>query len=77
MLFVRPEREGDRPLHLWAVGAMLIYFFAAGHWNYARYGLYYLRSMERLPDEVLEKFLRGKHVMNTGRACGTEYGQIH
>ena len=24
--------------------------------NYARYGLYYLRSMERLPDDILEDF---------------------
>ena len=42
---------------------MIPYFFAAGHVNYARYGLYYLRSMHRLPDEVLKKFLKGDHVM--------------
>ena len=46
MIFVRAEREGDWPLHLWAVREMLPYFFAAGHWHYARYALYYLRSME-------------------------------
>ena len=39
------------------------YFFAAGHMNYARYGLYYLRSMERLPPEVLSMFLKGQHTM--------------
>ena len=49
MLFVRAEREGDWPLHLWAVKKMLPYFFAACHYNYARYDTYYLHSMEKLP----------------------------
>ena len=42
---------------------MMPYFFAAGHMNYAGYGLYYLRSMERLPRDLLDKFLKGEHVM--------------
>lgn len=63
MVFVRAEREGEWPLHLWAMQEMLLYFFAAGHHNYARYGLYYLRSMERLHGNVLEKFIKGEHVM--------------
>ena len=63
MLFVRAEREGDWPLHLRAVKEMLPYFFAASHINYARYGLYYLRSMEKLPKEILTHFLKGEHVM--------------
>ena len=37
MQFVRAEREGDWPLHLAAVAAMIPYFFASGHFNYARY----------------------------------------
>ncbi len=49
MLFVRAEREGDWPLHLWAVKEMLPYFFAASHINYARYGLW---SMEKLPKDT-------------------------
>ena len=60
MLFIRAEREGDWPLHLWTVNAMLPYFFAAGHWNYARYGLHYL---ERLHPAFLDRFLKGEHVM--------------
>ena len=36
---------------------------AAGHHNYARYGLYYLRSMEKLPTELLKNFMKGEHVM--------------
>ncbi len=31
MMFVRAEREGEWPLHLLAVNAMMPYFFAAGH----------------------------------------------
>ena len=64
MLFVRAERESDWPLHLVAVKRMLPYFFASGHVNYARYGLYYLRSMESLQGEELSMFIRGEHVMH-------------
>jgi len=39
MMYVRAEREADWPLHLAAVALMLPYFFAAGHVDYARYGL--------------------------------------
>jgi hypothetical protein len=63
MLYVRAEREAEWPLHLYAVKEMMPYFFAAGHHNYARYGLYYLRSMERLPGEILHHFMKGHHVM--------------
>jgi len=56
MIFVWAEHEGDWPLHMWAVKQMIPYFFASGHTNYARYGLYYLRSMERLPDDIFEDF---------------------
>ena len=64
MLFVRAERESDWPLHLVAVKRMLPYFFASGHVNYARYGLYYLRSMESLQGEQLSMFMRGERVMH-------------
>jgi len=42
---------------------MLPYFFAASHVNYARYGLYYLWSMEKLPKNILAHFMKGEHVM--------------
>ena len=64
MMYVRAEREGDWPLHLVAVKQMLPYFFAAAHVNYARYGLYYLRSMESLGPEEISKFVKGEHVMH-------------
>ena len=60
------EKLNEWPLHLSAVSEMIPYFFAAGHNNYARCGLYYLRSMERLPPEVLKSFLNGEHIMRHG-----------
>lgn len=63
MMFVRAEREGDWALHLCTVSAMMPYFFAAGHINYARCELYYMRSLEALPHAVLPSFLGGQHVM--------------
>ena len=65
MMYVRAEREGDWPLHLVAVKQMLPYFFAAAHVNYARYGLYYLGSMESLGPEEISKFMKREHVMHT------------
>jgi hypothetical protein len=41
MIFVRAERKGDWPLHLWAVDKMIPYFFASAHIHYAQYGLVY------------------------------------
>ena len=63
MLYVRAERSGDWPLHLQAVKLMMPYFFASRHINYARYGFYYLRSMDALPENVLQHFMKGAHVM--------------
>jgi hypothetical protein len=39
MMFVRAEREAGWVLHMLSVSAMRPYFFAAGHINYASYGL--------------------------------------
>ena len=39
------------------------YFYAVGHVHYARYGLFYLRSMEALSTKVLDLFMKGEHVM--------------
>ena len=38
--------------------------YASGHVNYARYGLFYLRSMEKLPVEIRGRFMKGEHVMH-------------
>ena len=63
MAYVRAEREGDWLLHVHCVKAMMPYFFAAGHQNYARLGLVYLRTIENLPGSILPYFKKGKHEM--------------
>ncbi|KAL8583211.1 hypothetical protein ACOMHN_053724 [Nucella lapillus] len=63
MAFVRAEREADWSLHGVCVKAMIAYQFAAGHSNYARALIVYLRTIERLPPDILVHFLNGKHVM--------------
>ena len=63
MMFVKAEREGDFTLHLLCCKMMMPYFFAAKHVNYARYGICYINTMEKLPPEVLNQFMKGEHVM--------------
>ena len=62
MLFYRAEKEADWPLHLHAVRLMMLYFFAAGHPNYAHFGLYYLHTITDKPKDILARFMKGEHV---------------
>ena len=62
--YVRAEREADRPLHVLAGKETLVMFFAAGHHNYARYGLYYARSIGAMPAKLQDQFLKGQHTMH-------------
>ena len=64
MMYVREEREGEFGLHLYACKEMIAYYFAAGHWNYARDSIVYLRTMEKLPNSLLDKFMYGKHAVH-------------
>ena len=61
MVFIRAERELDWPHYLWVVSQMVPYFFASVNMNYARYGMFYLRSMTSLPTEI--QFLQGQHTV--------------
>ena len=63
MLFVRSEREGDWLLHLQTFRKMIPYFFAAGHYHYARYATCYIWSMEKFPTEIFARFMKREHVM--------------
>ena len=63
MEFVRAERESDWLLNLATVKSMIPLFFAAGNIHYVRYGLYYLRCMERLPAFVFSRFMKGEHTV--------------
>ena len=49
---LRAQRDGDFPLQQVSLQAMMPYFFAAGHMNYARYITLYLRNVENLPTNV-------------------------
>ena len=64
MKYVRAEREVDWCLHLACVCEMMPLFFAASHCNYARYGLYYIRSMAAMPGDVRQHFMNGEHTMH-------------
>ena len=64
MLYIRAEREADWPLHMEAVKQVMSYIYANGHVNYARYGLFGLRSMEKLPVEIGGRFMKREHVMH-------------
>ena len=70
MAYVRAEREGEWLLHVYCVKAMMPYFFAAGHHNYARSGLVYLRAIENLPENIFPYFLKGK------KACDAAHGWL-
>ena len=44
--------------------AMMSYKFAANHYNYAIYGLYYVRSMGWVLPGLDEKFIKGEQTMH-------------
>ena len=53
LLYVSAEREAEFGLNLYVCKQMMPYFFAAGNFNYARYGLCYINSIDKLPNETL------------------------
>ena len=62
-LFIRAEREANYVLHMYCLTRMLPYFFAAGHWNYARYLSWHIYEFLTQLDEVaLSPFYMGSHV---------------
>lgn len=64
MKFCRASKEGDWPLHIKAAEEMVPYMFAAHKYNYARYGLYYVRSMTWLSPDMLASFCRGEQSLH-------------
>ena len=48
MIFIRAERRSDWPLHMLAASQIIACFFSPYYVIYARYGLFYLRSMKSL-----------------------------
>ena len=72
MKFVGAEREAEWCLHLDCDSEMMPLFFASSHCNYARYGLYYIRSMAAMPGYVRQHIMNGEHTMyhNPGLSNG-------
>lgn len=64
LLYVRAERERQFALHLYACKEMPPYFPAAGHWNYARDGVTYVRMMRKSPPSLLDHFIKGELVIH-------------
>ncbi len=62
-MFIRAEREGKYGLHMYCLTRMLPYFFAAGHWNYARHITWHLIEFQtQMDEEALAVFYTGHHV---------------
>ena len=59
---LRAQRDGDFLLQQVSLEAMMPYFFAAGHMNYARYITWYLRNVENLPTTANNDLMEGAHV---------------
>ena len=62
LTILKAEREADRPLHVLAGKGMLVMFFAAGHYNYARYGD--ARGIGAMPAKLQDQFMKGQHTMH-------------
>ena len=61
--FERAERDCDYLLQQHCYQQMLPYFFAAGHWQYARYIIWHVMEMQyMLPDYAKKDLLAGAHV---------------
>ena len=63
MLHDRSDHEGDFALHLYAAKQMMPLIFAANKHNYARYGLYYIKSMNWLSRAMEQHFLKGEQAL--------------
>ena len=61
-LFIRAEREGNWPLHIFCLERMIPYFFAAAHWNYARYIQWHVMDMIKHSPNTGQFFSDGSHV---------------
>ena len=51
-------------LHLYACKEIMPYFFAVGHRSHRRGSIVYLKTMEKLPNSLLNKLMNGEHVVH-------------
>ena len=74
---IRADRSADFSLHLESVARTIIYFFAAGKHNYARYIPIYIADMKRLEQNHPATH---KHIQNGGfvvhHICGHRFNSV-
>ena len=63
MRFVRAEKSSEFLLHISAVKEMMPFFFAAGHYHYARWATQYINTLESVHGKIKERFLKGEHTV--------------
>ena len=61
-LFIRSAKERNWPLALICIEKMIPYFFAASHWDYARYLSMILLKIEQFPSSIEHELLKGSFV---------------
>ena len=61
LIFVRAHREQDFPLYVESLKALVPWFFALDHHNYARWIPVHIRDMESLPASIHKEFEEHGH----------------
>ena len=76
VMFLRRERDCDFLLQQHCLKAMLPYFFAADHHNYARYLSWYVRQMKHLPQRAKETYWQVRTSVGIRMGGGPQCQQI-
>ena len=61
LIFIRSHREGNFPLYVESLKALVPWFFSLDHHNYARWIPIHIRDMESLPAPILKEFEEHSH----------------
>ena len=80
LIFVRAHREQDFPLYVETLKALVPWFFALDHQNYARWIPVHIRDMESLPSSIHREYQEHGHwVVNktTNRFSSMPIDQAH
>lgn len=80
LIFVRAHREQDFPLCVESLKALVPWFFALDHQNYARWIPVHIRDMESLPTSIHKEFEEHGHWVvpkTTNRFSSTPIDQAH
>lgn len=64
LLLVRAHREADFALYVESLKALVPWFFALDHYNYARWIPIHIRDMDNLPQSILKEFMNGLWVVH-------------